>query len=180
MRFYISLLLLFIFACDDGSNSEIISKWPNGQVKVIREYQREVDVGGPNYKETAFHENSAIKSSGQFLDRKKSGAWMNWYSSGEIKIASHYLNGHLTGVHTTYFKNGKIKEKCGYKRESLNGKYVEYDSLMEVISVGNYVDGKREGLWFETSNPKFSIEASNYSSEGNELFYIRHWQIRSR
>ena len=100
-----------------------------------------------------------------------------------------YKNGKLEGVRTVYFPNGKIAEQINYannlkqgvyKKFSENGvvleeaifKNDEYDGLAiyrdirgNLVSKGNFVQGKKSGIWEVLENGKLIKKSSSDLSQ---------------
>lgn len=120
----------------------------------------------------------------------RQGPWKLFYPDGKIRAEGEYKNGLKEGAWTYFFGNGKTEQKGSYKedlpvgawkwfytsgashREELyrrgkeDGHAIEYDSLGNVITEGDYVDGLKNGKWYLTVN--------DHSEEGEYVDGERH------
>lgn len=122
---------------------------------------------------TIFYDQNKNKvSEGKVVNKLFEGNWKYYhYASSSIMTEESYKNGKLEGVRTVYFPNGKIAEQINYannlkqgvyKKFSENGvvleeaifKNDEYDGLAiyrdikgNLVSKGNFVQGKKSGIW---------------------------------
>jgi len=109
---------------------------------------------------TITDQDGDVIASGEYDHGKKVGDWVSEDSYGATK-ERYDDDGKLNGVREVYGPNGKLRLREHYKDDLLNGTYEEYADG-EVVTKGEYVDGKREGEWLE------SIGYSPYqTSRGN-------------
>ena len=122
---------------------------------------------------TIFFDQTKNKvSEGKVVNKLFEGQW-NYYhkASKTIMTIENYTNGKLEGLRSVFYPNGKIAEEINYKNNLKDGickrytengivieestyKNNEYngtatfkDSEVNIISKGNFVDGKKAGVW---------------------------------
>ena len=61
-----------------------------------------------------------------YLNGRKNGNYLIYYSSGEVSQKGAYVNDKLQGSFTKYYKNGKVKEKCVFYDGAVEGEYIAY------------------------------------------------------
>lgn len=120
----------------------------------------------------------------------KTGAWTFYYETGELKAEGNFIGGIKVNEWKYYFKNGDLQQKGGYKnglphrnwswwyenrqlkREEsyLNGKedgvVIEYDTLGNILTSGEYIIGIQDGKWFYNVN--------DHTEEGEFRDDVRH------
>lgn len=79
---------------------------------------------------------------------KKQTLWI--YSDGTVKKKNEW------------YGNGIKKSEVPYKNNVPHGKYTEWTSLGDVITIGNYVNGKRDGIWKEQYKDKSTRTVFQY------------------
>lgn len=67
------------------------------------------------------------------------------YENGQVKAQYTVFGNHVDVV--AYYENGQIKETGSYLNNKPNGQYRQYDVAGVLISAGEFVNGKREGIW---------------------------------
>lgn len=122
---------------------------------------------------TIFYDQGKIKvSEGKVVNKLFEGRW-NYYhkASKAIMTIEYYANGKLEGLRSVFYPNGKIAEEINYKnnlKEGICKRYTENGIVIEesayknneyngtttfkdsdgnLISKGNFVDGKKAGVW---------------------------------
>lgn len=140
---------------------------------------------------TIFYDQNKNKvSEGKVVNKLFEGNWKYYhYASSSIMTEETYKKGKLEGVRTVYFPNGKIAEQINYannlkqgvyKKFSENGvvleeaifKNDEYDGLAiyrdingNLVSKGNYVQGKKSGIWEVVENGMLIKKSSSDLSQ---------------
>lgn len=120
------------------------------------------DTRNKNGQASIYSDQGVLESQGNYKNNKRNGEW-KFYSryTGKISQEGNYLNGDKTGKWITYKKGFKSSETT-YKNDIENGPFQQYDSLMNVINQGVYVDGEIT---------EQTIEESLFTS-ADEVFYI--------
>jgi hypothetical protein len=133
---------------------------------------------------TIFYDQNKNKvSEGKVVNKLFEGQW-NYYhkASKTIMTIENYTNGKLEGLRSVFYPNGKIAEEINfkdnlkegickrytengivieesaYKNNEYNGTTTFKDSDGNLISKGNFVDGKKAGVWHFYEKGKLSKE----------------------
>jgi antitoxin component YwqK of YwqJK toxin-antitoxin module len=133
---------------------------------------------------TIFYDQNKNKvSEGKVVNKLFEGQW-NYYhkASKTIMTIENYGNGKLEGLRSVFYPNGKIAEEINfkdnlkegickrytengivieesaYKNNEYNGTTTFKDSDGNLISKGNFVDGKKAGVWHFYEKGKLSKE----------------------
>ena len=133
---------------------------------------------------TIFYDQNKNKvSEGKVVNKLFEGQW-NYYhkASKTIMTIGNYTNGKLEGLRSVFYPNGKIAEEINfkdnlkegickrytengivieesaYKNNEYNGTTTFKDSDGNLISKGNFVDGKKAGVWHFYEKGKLSKE----------------------
>jgi antitoxin component YwqK of YwqJK toxin-antitoxin module len=133
---------------------------------------------------TIFYDQNKNKvSEGKVVNKLFEGRW-NYYhkASKVIMTIEYYANGKLEGLRSVFYPNGKIAEEINfkdnlkegickrytengivieesaYKNNEYNGAATFKDSDGNLISKGNFVDGKKAGVWHFYEKGKLSKE----------------------
>ena len=133
---------------------------------------------------TIFYDQNKNKvSEGKVVNKLFEGRW-NYYhkASKAIMTIENYANGKLEGLRSVFYPNGKIAEEINfkdnlkegickrytengivieesaYKNNEYNGTATFKDSDGSLISKGNFVDGKKAGVWHFYEKGKLSKE----------------------
>ena len=122
---------------------------------------------------TIFYDQKNNKvSEGKVVNKQFEGEWKYYHlASKNIMTKENYSKGKLEGLRTVFYSNGKIAEEIMYKNNLKNGfykKYTEKGALLEesnfkndlysglaifrdgngdIASQGQFVNGKKEGMW---------------------------------
>ena len=122
---------------------------------------------------TIFYDQKKNKvSEGKVLNKLFEGEWKYYHlNSKNIMTTEHYSKGKLEGIRTVFYNSGKIAEEISYKNNLKNGFYKKYtengivleestfknnlysglavfrDSNGNMVSTGQFVKGKKAGIW---------------------------------
>lgn len=119
-----------------------------------------------------FNQNGKKVSEGQLVNRMEEGEWKYYHEdSPQLMTQEFYSKGKLNGIRKVFYKNGNLAEVCGYEKGKRDGIYQkltetgiileastykngEYDgpatfrtSDNSIAAKGNFVKGKKEGIW---------------------------------
>ena len=122
---------------------------------------------------TIFYDQKSNKvSEGKVVNKLFEGQW-NYYhqASKNIMTTENYIKGKLEGLRSVFYLSGKIAEEINYKNNLKNGFYKKYtekgilleessfkgdlysglaifrDSYGSTVSKGQFVNGKKSGIW---------------------------------
>lgn len=96
-----------------------------------------------------YYPDGTIKAKGSFVNGLKDGKWVFYYPDGKKEQEGKFKENILYGPWVWYYQNGQIKKTENFNRKGLlEGELVEYDSLGNELSKGEYYNGVQEGDWF--------------------------------
>lgn len=132
----------------------------------LTEYQKPnhpphtIDEDGYTYLQVPFGLEKTCDTDGKIIEEK----YHQLLIDGTDEFAS------LNGPAFQYHANGKIKEKRFYQSGKLHGDFVEFNFLGDTISIGNYDQGLKNGLWiFKHDNGNLKA-VHLYNTQGNYPF----------
>ena len=122
---------------------------------------------------TIFYDQNKNKvSEGKVVNKLFEGQWKYYHlASKNIMTTEYYSKGKLEGLRTVFYLSGKIAEEINYKNNLKNGFYKKYtekgilleesifkndqysglaifrDSNGNMVSKGQFVNGKKAGIW---------------------------------
>lgn len=137
---------------------------------------------------TIFYDQKNNKvSEGNVVNKLYEGPWKYYHqASDKIMTLENYNNGKLEGVRTVYYLSGKVAEEATYVanvKEGIYKKYSENGIVLEesvyknneyngpaifkdpdgsVVSKGQFINGKKAGVWqfFEKGKPAKEVNMS--------------------
>lgn len=95
-----------------------------------------------------FYRTGEIKEEGEYSDGVKEGEWKYYYINGKLEQTGRYVKGKIHSKWTWYYPNGRKHREETYRYGKEDGLVIEYDSLGNVITKGEYVAGLKDGEWF--------------------------------
>lgn len=110
-----------------------------------------------------FGENGLLRSKEHYRLGQKHGAATSYYDSGKLLREEHYSNGKKEGKFIEYFENGRIHALREHANNTFHGETMVYESDGSFIMKGNYVNGKRDGIWifFEDGRIRLTTKFDN-------------------
>ena len=117
MKFYLIILLVFIFA--DLVNSQNIAK-------------------------KTFYSNGKLKSEISYADSIRNGVARFYYENSNLKEERNYVNGRVDGTVKLYHKNGKVSEIFSIINGKREGSTSIFDSTGSYVGSIAYTSGKQE------------------------------------
>ncbi|MFV8327841.1 toxin-antitoxin system YwqK family antitoxin [Flavobacterium sp. ZS1P14] len=122
---------------------------------------------------TIFYDQDKNKvSEGKVVNKLFEGQWKYYHqASKSIMTTENYKNGKLEGLRTVFYPSGKIAEEISYKNNLKDGIYKKYtekgivleesifknneyhglaifkDTDGNIVSKGQFVNGKKTGIW---------------------------------
>ena len=106
-----------------------------------------------------YHKASkAIMTIENYTNGKLEGLRSVFYPNGKIAEEINYKNNLKEGICKRYTENGIVIEESAYKNNEYNGTATFKDSDGSLISKGNFVDGKKAGVWHFYEKGKLSKE----------------------
>lgn len=169
---------------DSLLNGPMQNWYANGKKK--NEYTYKDDYATGAFKE--FHTNSTLKSEGTYNDSSQlTGNYTIYDRNGtKLSLQQGYEKGELNGLHTDYYSNGAKKDEYVYKNNIIkkitcyepDGKiryqadekegvlaFRYYFDNGQIKRTGNFVNGKREGVWNEYSGAGVITSIENWKDD---------------
>ncbi len=140
-----------------------------------------------------YDQKKNIVSEGKSINKLKEGNWKYHHeTSKDLMTLEIYKLGNLDGIRTVYYKNGKIAEEINYKNGIKNGiynKFTEKGILLEtvaykndafdglavfrdpdnnIVSQGNFKNGKKVGIWKFFKAGKLDSQ-TNFNFQGKKF-----------
>ncbi|WP_296147537.1 hypothetical protein [uncultured Flavobacterium sp.] len=106
-----------------------------------------------------YHEASKeIMSTESYAKGKLNGVRKVFYKNGKIAEETTYANGIKNGTYKKYSEKGDVLEEVTYKNDQFEGQATYKNGLGQIVSTGQYKDGKKAGMWKYYENGKFVKE----------------------
>jgi antitoxin component YwqK of YwqJK toxin-antitoxin module len=113
-------------------------------------------------KWTEFYENGTKKAEGSYKDNKKIGYWKFYYKNGKIEQEGEYNNkGNTEGEWKRYFENGNTLSISNFLDGLEEGPFVEYNDTGAIVAKGEFIEGEETGMWIYNIN--------GYKIQGNYI-----------
>jgi antitoxin component YwqK of YwqJK toxin-antitoxin module len=147
---------------DDKPTGTFTYYYVSSKIKAVITYSGNSERAFAEY----YHENGQRMSKGIFSNMKKDSIWLNYAVDGKLTSSETYKNNQLDGKMVVYYLTGKDEKQpscsftCTYKQGVMHGEYVKYFESGALMEKGNYVGGKKEGVWehYYPGGTKESIE----------------------
>jgi antitoxin component YwqK of YwqJK toxin-antitoxin module len=112
---------------------------------------------------------------GDYVDNRKNGTWVTYYSNDKVKHELTYQNNRPNGFATFYYKNGNKSEEGIWKNNKWVGEYKYYYENGQMAYDWNYNEsGKREGAQkYYHENGQLMIEGE--WSQGKEKGVVKEY-----
>jgi len=95
-----------------------------------------------------YYETGELKAEGTYKNNEKTGLWKWYYINGKLEQTGNYEEAEKpNGEWKWYFENGKVFIEENFYKGKLDGFYKEYDSLGNIITEGQYIEGLEDGKW---------------------------------
>lgn len=122
----IIIVVLVVSSCSGKPEKEIISRWPNGEVK--KEYSfRQNGSLREKVLEERYYENGNQEMRGEFKNGVRDGDWIYWFEDGRKWTESKYENGLRVGNSIVWRENGFKNYEGMYSKGKPHGSWTFYD-----------------------------------------------------
>jgi len=106
-----------------------------------------------------YYESGELKEAGEYVDNKRDGLWLTYFEDGTKRGEIEYTEDY--GRYTEYYHSGRLFAE-GPKAATRNaGHWRYYDEKGALQMEGDYVNGKKQGIW------KNYYASGNVYSSGN-------------
>ena len=131
---------------------ECISKGLKGQIDSKGQYDNGERTGIWNN----YYNDGTISSTQSYANDQLNGLEERFDENGQLKSTTNWKNGLKHGLHQEYYPASGVweswyeivEEKWGYD-DIPDGEYLKWVYSLPVYSMGRYVNGKKEGFWYE-------------------------------
>jgi antitoxin component YwqK of YwqJK toxin-antitoxin module len=117
---------------------------------------------------TWFHPNKVLKSTGNYVNGKKEGTWLEFGEEGGLRDSAYYVAGRLKGIRLQWHPDGMLSDSMQFDGAG-NGLEVSWRENGNIFSAGYWVsDTSKRGRWkYYYTNGK--IMASEDYVEGKRI-----------
>jgi len=129
----------------DGTRSGVWTNWfDNGNKSTEETWQLGQKLGPIKW----WFESGQLKVTGEFTGDQRSGVWTAWWTNGHVAWDGPYgPKGERTGEWREYYPEGVPKAVNQMRDDYEEGHAIEYHDNGERSGEGEYVAGKRAGVW---------------------------------
>jgi antitoxin component YwqK of YwqJK toxin-antitoxin module len=178
-------------------NGELLEYYYNGNIMRRENYINGIKIG----KQEFFHENGKLGIVYFNNSYGKHGPYLSYFNDGKIEEKSEFNNGVLNGEREEYEQNIStnpdvneyyLKLKEYYSNGIRVGKFETFSSVGKIVS-GNYINGKKEGVWKEFTSYDMRTQKKydytylervliykNNKLNGEQLEYYPNGNIKSK
>ncbi len=114
---------------------------------------------------TDFYTTGEVRAKGAYLNNQRSGTWTYYYRSGGIEQKGRFERGRFHGDWTWYYPNGNVWREERYLNGREDGAFVEYDQVGNILSKGQYINGEKDGEWL--------YQVGDHTERGNYIIGLR-------
>lgn len=114
MKYLTSLLILLMPMMLHAQKEYVVSKWPNGNNKVVVLVKEK---GGKQEKvgEVSYFENGKMEYSGEYKDGVEHGTWKYYFEDGTLRAEENWKEGVEEGEWREYHPDGQLKSAFLYR-----------------------------------------------------------------
>jgi antitoxin component YwqK of YwqJK toxin-antitoxin module len=102
-----------------------------------------------------FYSDGKLRAEGAYKNGKRQGPWTYYYKSGKVEQKGNYNEDLSGGEWKWYYQSGALHREETYRKGREDGHSIEYDSLGVVIIEGDFIDGRKNGIWTQEINDHF-------------------------
>ena len=112
-----------------------------------------------------FYTSGEVRAKGLYQNNQRSSAWTFYYRTGGIEQKGRFERGRYQGLWTWYFPNGNVWREERYFNGREDGEFIEYDQVGNILTKGDYISGEREGEWI--------YKVGDHQERGNYVIGLR-------
>ena len=94
-----------------------------------------------------FYPTGELRATGLYQDNLQSGEWTYYFRSGGIEQQGKFDRGRYRGSWNWFYANGNRWREESYFNGREDGVFVEYDPEGNILTQGDYINGEKEGEW---------------------------------
>lgn len=132
------------------------------QVQMYGQYE-DTSENKPVGKFYFFYPNEKLKYTGEYVNYKKHGAWLRYYSDGMPQDSFHFDNGKTVGISLSWHRNGFIRDSLNRVNDSLVVCVSWFDNGV-LSEAGRYLNDKKNGTWVYYNREGFKTAIEKYDN----------------
>ena len=101
-----------------------------------------------NWKE--YYPNGDLKAIGSYQNDNKQGQWKYYYPSGQLEQIGKFVDGKPDSVWHWYYQSSELLREEHFYNGLSDGLLTEFSEDGLVITRGDFIEGKKEGVWVYT------------------------------
>lgn len=95
-----------------------------------------------------YFDDGRLRAEGKYNKDLKEGAWKFYHPNGVVEQEGSYYKGKPEGEWRWFYAGGETLREEVYYNGLLDGLMTEYDESGNVITKGEFIEGKEEGEWY--------------------------------
>lgn len=95
-----------------------------------------------------YYKTGELKEEGEYVEGIKEGEWNYYYQNGVLEQKGKFVKGKVHGKWQWFYQNSKKRREESFRYGKEEGLVIEYDSLGNVMTSGEYIAGLKEGNWY--------------------------------
>ena len=113
-----------------------------------------------------FYESRALRAEGKYLNSKPIGKWRYYFEEKKVEIEGSYTRkGEKDGEWLWYYSNGNLLSKETYSAGLLDGENFSLNVNGDTLECGLFSEGQEEGKWYYIND---SVKIVGNYSEGKK------------
>ncbi len=104
------------------------------------------------------YQSKSIMSTERFIKGKLNGIRKVFFPNGTINEETTFVNGLKEGIYKKYTEKGILLEDSNYKNDQFHGPATFRDGEGQIVSSGQFTNGKKTGVWKFYENGKLVKE----------------------
>ncbi len=117
--------------------------------------------------------DGTTKAKGFYVDDMKINEWIYYYQSGKIQQRGFYEKGNPIGAWKWWYENEKIHRIESFNNGKEEGEIIEYDTIGNIITKGEFINGIKDGKWYYFIND-YSEEGDFVDGEKNGIWITKY------
>lgn len=96
-----------------------------------------------------YYSGGKLRAKGDYNEGQRIGNWIFYHVNGKTEQKGKYVKGENPhGDWIWYYSNGEVLRTESFWKGKEDGLAIEYSDTATIISKGEYIDGKKDGIWF--------------------------------
>jgi len=126
-----------------------------------------------------FYTSGEIRTKGTYANNLRSGSWTYYFRSGGVEQKGRFDRGRYQGIWTWYYANGDVWREESYFNGREDGIFVEYDPAGNILTQGDYISGEKEGEWtYQVGDHQEKGKYVIGLREGEWTYYFKDGKIK--